>query len=133
MLHTRYLLRLLCLLFALTPAACEQADEEALYTELSIRFVMPDSRPVERLEIVGEHSYFDNINSYERTPFPAVERDTATVRLRRGVYTFTVEAYATYDSGRRQLLRCADHNQVMQAVTWVHERETVVLLFQAVN
>lgn len=124
---------LLCGLLCLLPGACDKPDEETLLTDLSIRLVMPDSRPVLRLEIIGERSYFENINTYERTPFPAVAENRAAVHLRKGVYTFTVEAWATYGSGQRQLLRCADYNQPMQAVTWVRERESIVLLLQDVK
>ena len=45
---------------------------------------MPDSRPVEKLEIRTDISYFDNINSGERVPYPAAEQNSATKRLRRG-------------------------------------------------
>ncbi len=47
--------------------------------------------------------------------------------------TFTVEAEATYDDGTTRLLRCADYNQITQAVTWVGERESIVLLLKSVN
>ena len=42
-------IRTLFLLSALLFSACEKDD--SIFTELSIRFVMPDSRPVEKLEI----------------------------------------------------------------------------------
>ena len=64
-------IRTLFLLSALLFSACEKDD--SIFTELSIRFVMPDSRPVEKLEIRTDISYFDNINSGERVPFPAAE------------------------------------------------------------
>jgi hypothetical protein len=54
-------IRTLFLLSALLFSACEKDD--SIFTELSIRFVMPDSRPVEKLEIRTDISYFDNINS----------------------------------------------------------------------
>ena len=57
-------IRTLFLLSALLFSACEKDD--SIFTELSIRFVMPDSRPVEKLEIRTDISYFDNINSGER-------------------------------------------------------------------
>ena len=53
-------IRTLFLLSALLFSACEKDD--SIFTELSIRFVMPDSRPVEKLEIRTDISYFDNIN-----------------------------------------------------------------------
>lgn len=65
-------IRTLFLLSALLFSACEKDD--SIFTELSIRFVMPDSRPVEKLEIRTDISYFDNINSGERVPFPAPNR-----------------------------------------------------------
>ena len=67
-------IRTLFLLSALLFSACEKDD--SIFTELSIRFVMPDSRPVERLEILTDISYFYNLNTYERTAFPeTVERN----------------------------------------------------------
>ena len=69
-------IRTLFLLSALLFSACEKDD--SIFTELSIRFVMPDSRPVEKLEIRTDISYFDNINSGERVPFPAAEQNSAT-------------------------------------------------------
>ena len=75
-------IRTLFLLSALLFSACEKDD--SIFTELSIRFVMPDSRPVEKLEIRTDISYFDNINSGERVPFPAAEQNSATIRLRKG-------------------------------------------------
>ena len=65
-------IRTLFLLSALLFSACEKDD--SIFTELSIRFVMPDSRPVEKLEIRTDISYFDNINSGERVPFPAAAK-----------------------------------------------------------
>ena len=90
------IIRTLCCLPLLLPAACEHPDGNELFTEVSIRLVMPDSRPVERLEILTDISYFYNLNTYERTAFPeTVERNRTTVRLRRGIYNFIVEARAT--------------------------------------
>ena len=42
-------IRTLFLLSALLFSACEKDD--SIFTELSIRFVMPDSRPVEKREM----------------------------------------------------------------------------------
>lgn len=79
------IIRTLCCLPLLLPAACEHPDGNELFTEVSIRLVMPDSRPVERLEILTDISYFYNLNTYERTAFPeTVERNRTTVRLRPG-------------------------------------------------
>lgn len=84
------IIRTLCCLPLLLPAACEHPDGNELFTEVSIRLVMPDSRPVERLEILTDISYFYNLNTYERTAFPeTVERNRTTVRLRRGIYNFS--------------------------------------------
>ena len=119
-------IRTLFLLSALLFSACEKDD--SIFTELSIRFVMPDSRPVEKLEI----SYFDNINSGERVPFPAAEQNSATIRLRKGVYTFIVEADATYSTGEKKILRCTDYNQIPAAMTWVEDSESIVLLLKSI-
>lgn len=133
MIRHRFIRTLLAAALLVTTAGCRKLDEEGLHTEVTIRLVMPDSRPVARLEIRDEASGFYNINTYERTVFPVPDANTATVRLRRGVYTFTVEAVATYDDGTTRLLRCADYNQITQAVTWVREQESIVLLLKSVN
>lgn len=132
MIHNLFI-RTICTALLLASAGCRQLDEEGLQTEVTIRLVMPDSRPVTCLEIRDETSGFYNINTYERTTFPTPDANTATVRLRRGVYTFTVEAEATYDDGSTCLLRCADYNQITQAITWVREQESIVLLLKSVN
>ena len=119
-------IRTLFLLSALLFSACEKDD--SIFTELSIRFVMPDSRPVEKLEIRTDISYFDNINSGERVPFPAAEQNSATIRLR----TFIVEADATYSTGEKKILRCTDYNQIPAAMTWVEDSESIVLLLKSI-
>ena len=123
-------IRTLFLLSALLFSACEKDD--SIFTELSIRFVMPDSRPVEKLEIRTDISYFDNINSGERVPFPAAEQNSATIRLRKGVYTFIVEADATYSTREKKILRCTDYNQIPAAMTWVEDSESIVLLLKSI-
>ena len=123
-------IRTLFLLSALLFSACEKDD--SIFTELSIRFVMPDSRPVEKLEIRTDISYFDNINSGERVPFPAAEQNSATIRLRKGVYTFIVEADATYSTGEKKILRGTDYNQSPAAMTWVEDSESIVLLLKSI-
>lgn len=123
-------IRTLFLLSALLFSACEKDD--SIFTELSIRFVMPDSRPVEKLEIRTDISYFDNINSGERVPFPAAEQNSATIRLRKGVYTFIVEADATYSTGEKKILRCTGYNQIPAAMTWVEDSESIVLLLKSI-
>lgn len=123
-------IRTLFLLSTLLFSACEKDD--SIFTELSIRFVMPDSRPVEKLEIRTDISYFDNINSGERVPFPAAEQNSATIRLRKGVYTFIVEANATYSTGEKKILRCTDYNQIPAAMTWVEDSESIVLLLKSI-
>ena len=115
-------IRTLFLLSALLFSACEKDD--SIFTELSIRFVMPDSRPVEKLEIRTDISYFDNINSGERVPFPAAEQNSATIRLCKGVYTFIV--------GEKKILRCTDYNQIPAAMTWVEDSESIVLLLKSI-
>ena len=104
-------IRTLFLLSALLFSACEKDD--SIFTELSIRFVMPDSRPVEKLEI--------------RT-----EQNSATIRLRKGVYTIIVEADATYSTGEKKILRCTDYNQIPVAMTWVEDSESIVLLLKSI-
>ena len=123
------IIRTLCCLPLLLPAACEHPDGNELFTEVSIRLVMPDSRPVERLEILTDISYFYNLNTYERTAFPET---VARNRLRRGSYNFIAEARATYADGTTRRLYCADHaNDRAKAVTWVNGQESAVLLLQA--
>lgn len=113
-------------------AACEQPDEPVL-TRLTVRLIMPDSRPVERIDVLSGKSYLYDINTFERLPFPAVEGNAATVQLRKGVYTLIVDAEATYADGKRSLLRNADYNQTAQALTWTQDAETVVLLMKTVK
>ena len=74
----------------------------------------------------------DNINSGERVPFPAAEQNSATIRLRKGVYTFIVEADATYSTGEKKILRCTDYNQIPVAMTWVEDSESIVLLLKSI-
>ena len=116
-------IRTLFLLSALLFSACEKDD--SIFTELSIRFVMPDSRPVEKLEIRTDISG-------ERAPLPAAEQNSATIRLRKGVYTFIVEADATYSTGEKKILRCTDYNQIPAAMTWVEDSESIVLLLKSI-
>ena len=83
------IIRSLCCLPLLLPAACEHPDGNELFTEV-------------------------------------------TVRLRRGIYNFIVEARATYADGTTRRLYCADHaNDRAKAVTWVNGQESAVLLLQA--
>lgn len=121
------------LLFALAGiAACEQPDEPVL-TQLTVRLLMPDGRPVERIDVLADKSYLYDINTFERLPFPAVHGNVASVRLRKGVYTLFVDVEATYADGKRSLLRNADYNQTAQALTWTQDTETLVLLMKTVK
>ena len=65
-------------------------------------------------------------------PFPAAEQNIATIRLRKGVYTFIVEADATYSTGEKKILRCTDYNQIPAAMTWVEDSESIVLLLKSI-
>lgn len=138
-------LRILLLLSAPLFSACEKDD--SIFTRVSIRFVMPDSRPVEKLEIiqdgeVGEtpyRSYFTDINfshpelkGKETIPFPDVDADNcAEIRLRKSVYTFIVYAKATYASGEVRILANTDYQENPKAVTWVQDSESIVLLLKS--
>lgn len=126
----KFLLGAMALLSALA-AGCE--SEDSIFTQLSVRLVMPDTRPVDRLVIVSESSYFRNVNTDERIAFPQVVDNKAALRLRKGVYTLIVEAEATYGSNEVKLLRNADYNQNGQALTWIGENESIVLLLKTVN
>lgn len=126
----KFLLGAMALLSALA-VGCE--SEDSIFTQLSVRLVMPDTRPVDLLVIVSENSYFRNVNTDERIAFPQVVDNRAVLRLRKGVYTLIVEAEATYGSGEVRLLRNADYNQSGQALTWIGENESVVLLLKTVN
>ena len=54
MIRHRFICTLLAAaLLAASAAGCRQLDEEGLHTEVTIRLVMPDSRPGARLEIRG--------------------------------------------------------------------------------
>ena len=64
--------------------------------------------------------------------FPAAEQNSATIRLRKGVYTFIVEADATYSTGEKKILRCTDYNQIPAAMTWVEDSESIVLLLKSI-
>lgn len=121
-------IRTLFLLTALLFSACEK--EDSIFTQLSIRLVMPDNRPIERLDVLTELSYFQNINTGEKVPFPAVDQNSATIWLRKGIYTIFVEADALYPTGDRKRLRCTDYNQPSQTVTWVEDTESIVLLLK---
>ncbi len=123
---------ILLVLSTLLFSACAK-DDEGIFTRLSVRLVMPDNRPVEQLKICDTLSYFYNINTYERIAFPPVVDNNAVVTLRKGVYTLIVEADATYSPTETRRLRAADYNQTTQAVTWVEDSESLVLLLKTVN
>lgn len=122
----KHTIRILLIFAALLSAACEKDD--TIFTELSVRLVMPDSRPVERLDIVTDLSYLQNINSNEKIPVPNVERNSATLRIRKGVYRIYIEADVTYEDGTKKRARCTDYNQTSQAATLVGDTESLVLL-----
>ena len=123
------IIRTLCCLPLLLPAACEHPDGNELFTEVSIRLVMPDSRPVERLEILTDISYFYNLNTYERTAFPeTVERNRTTVRLRRGIYNFIVEARATYADGTTRRITLSGSPSALSGSTSAPEGQPAILI-----
>ena len=126
----RHTIRILIISAALLSVACEKDD--TIFTELSVRLVMPDSRPVERLGIITDYSYFENINSYEKIPFPDVEQNNATLRIRKGVYRIFIEADVTYPAGEERRVRCTDYNQTSQSVTLVGDTESLVLLLKTI-
>ena len=49
-------LLLLFPLLSLCSTACE-SDGRELFTQLSVRFILPDDRPVERIELLSDISY----------------------------------------------------------------------------
>ena len=61
-------LLLLFPLLSLCSTACE-SDGRELFTQLSVRFILPDDRPVERIELLSDISYCENINTKERVFF----------------------------------------------------------------
>ncbi len=127
----RYLFLLLTLsLFA----ACERETGEELFTRLSVRLVLPDNRPVERIEILSDISYFENINTREKIRFPAdIEGRSATVVLPKGVYTLMLDAYIHYADGNRSLVRADDYNDPAKVVTWLDDESAIALLLKFVK
>lgn len=79
-------LLLLFPLLSLCSTACE-SDGRELFTQLSVRFILPDDRPVERIELLSDISYCENINTKERVFFTVLDGRSATLTLQKGVYT----------------------------------------------
>lgn len=123
---------LLILLVILLFVGCESSSD-SIFTHLDIRVVMADNEPIDELNVVVENSYFTNINTYERIGFPPLKNNIAQIKLRKGVYTLILEVEAKYLNGNLKLLRNADYNQSTQALTWVGESESIVLLLKSVN
>ena len=92
-------LLLLFPLLSLCSTACE-SDGRELFTQLSVRFILPDDRPVERIELLSDISYCENINTKERVFFTVLDGRSATLTLQKGVYTLIVEANLHYTTER---------------------------------
>ena len=107
-------LLLLFPLLSLCSTACE-SDGRELFTQLSVRFILPDDRPVERIELLSDISYCENINTKERVFFTVLDGRSATLTLQKGVYTLIVEANLHYTDGTVQYVRNADHNTPSEA------------------
>ena len=71
-------LLLLFPLLSLCSTACE-SDGRELFTQLSVRFILPDDRPVERIELLSDISYCENINTKERVFFTVLDGRSATL------------------------------------------------------
>ena len=102
-------LLLLFPLLSLCSTACE-SDGRELFTQLSVRFILPDDRPVERIELLSDISYCENINTKERVFFTVLDGRSATLTLRN-----------------------ADHNTPSEALAWMDDRSSIVLLLKYVN
>ena len=76
-------LLLLFPLLSLCSTACE-SDGRELFTQLSVRFILPDDRPVERIELLSDISYCENINTKERVFFTVLDGRSATLTLQKG-------------------------------------------------
>ena len=127
--YTKYTLLLLTLsLFS----SCERM-ENSIFTQLDIRIVMPDGTPLKEVNVLTEKSFFKNINTYEEIQFPELNGNRAAIELRSGVYTLILEVEAQYEDGSVKLLRNADYNQTAQALTWVEDQESIVLLLKPIN
>ena len=100
-------LLLLFPLLSLCSTACE-SDGRELFTQLSVRFILPDDRPV-------------------------LDGRSATLTLQKGVYTLIVEANLHYTDGTVQYVRNADHNTPSEALAWMDDRSSIVLLLKYVN
>ncbi len=105
-------LLLLFPLLSLCSTACE-SDGRELFTQLSVRFILPDDRPVERIELLSDISYCENINTKERVFFTVLDGRSATLTL--------------------QKVRNADHNTPSEALAWMDDRSAIVLLLKYVN
>lgn len=127
--YTKYII---LLLGALLLGSCEKSSD-SIFTQLGIRIIMSNSSPFEELNVIAEKSYFYNVNTYERVEFPQLDKNRATIKLRKGVYTLIIEAEVKYSNGDVKLLRNADYNQTSQALTWVKDSESIVLLLKSVN
>lgn len=109
-------LLLLFPLLSLCSTACE-SDGRELFTQLSVRFI----------------SYCENINTKERVFFTVLDGRSATLTLQKGVYTLIVEANLHYTDGTVQYVRNADHNTPSEALAWMDDRSSIVLLLKYVN
>lgn len=125
----------LCLfLLALLPCtACEEGTDEELFTQLTVRLVMPDSRKAERFEALADISYLENLNTKERVYFPAFDANSVQIILQKGVYTLILEGYVCYADGSREYVRNADYNEPAKAQVWMDDRHSLALLLQYVR
>ena len=120
-------LLLLFPLLSLCSTACE-SDGRELFTQLSVRFILPDDRPVERLSLIHISE-----PTPERVFFTVLDGRSATLTLQKGVYTLIVEANLHYTDGTVQYVRNADHNTPSEALAWMDDRSSIVLLLKYVN
>lgn len=126
----RFLLLLLTLPFV---TACETGTDEELFTQLSVRLVLPDNRAFERIDVVADTSYFKNLNTQEKFPFPEVEGRSATAVLPKGVYTLMLNANVRYADSSLSLVRVDDYNTQENAVAWMNDESSIVLLLKFVK
>lgn len=126
--HLLFLILTLCVF-----TACETGTGEELFTRLSVRLIPPDNRPVERLEVLTDISYFENLNTKEKIHFPIMEGRSATVVLPKGVYSLLLDAYVYYSDGSRSLVRADDYNDPAKVVTWIDDESSIALLLKFVK
>ena len=125
-------LLLLFPLLSLCSTACE-SDGRELITQLSVRIIQPDDRPVEHNALLSDISYCEHITPQERVFFTVLDGRSATLTLQKGVYTLIVEANLHYTDGTVQYVRNFDHITPSVALAWMDDRSSIVLLLKYVN